>query len=60
MTAFKANYGVGIIEYLTHVRMQTAKRLLSNTEKTVKEISEAAAIPTRTISARFFKALRND
>ncbi|HBT64935.1 MAG TPA: hypothetical protein DEB10_09785 [Ruminococcaceae bacterium] len=39
MTSFKASYGVGIIEYLTHVRIQTAKGLLYGTLKTVKEIA---------------------
>ncbi|MDD3692728.1 MAG: PocR ligand-binding domain-containing protein [Oscillospiraceae bacterium] len=40
MTAFKANYGIGIIEYLTRVRIQAAKRLLNETTKKVKEIAE--------------------
>ena len=54
MTAFKANYGVGIIEYLTHVRMQTAKRLLSNTEKTVKEISESCGYSDQNYFSKVF------
>ncbi|MDD3833218.1 MAG: PocR ligand-binding domain-containing protein [Oscillospiraceae bacterium] len=54
MTAFKANFGVGIIEYLTYIRIQTAKLLLSGTSKSVKEIAESCGYPDQNYFSKVF------
>ncbi|HHV50624.1 MAG TPA: helix-turn-helix domain-containing protein [Clostridiales bacterium] len=54
MTSFKANYGVGIIEYLTHVRIQKAKQLLCCTSKTVKEIAEECGYSDQNYFSKVF------
>ena len=54
MTSFKANYGVGIIEYLTHVRIQKAKRLLISTSKSVKEIAEICGYSDQNYFSKVF------
>ena len=59
MTSFKANYGVGIIEYLTHVRTK-AKQLLISTSKSVKEIAETCGYSDQNYFSKVFLALRND
>ena len=54
MTSFKANYGVGIIEYLTHVRIQKAKQLLISTSKSVKEIAETCGYSDQNYFSKVF------
>ena len=54
MTAFKTNFGVGIIEYLTHVRIQTAKLLLGSTLKSIKEIAESCGYPDQNYFSKVF------
>jgi two-component system response regulator YesN len=54
MTSFKSNYGVGIIEYLTHVRIQKAKQLLCSTTKTVKEIAEMCGYSDQNYFSKVF------
>ncbi|MDD2362724.1 MAG: PocR ligand-binding domain-containing protein [Oscillospiraceae bacterium] len=54
MTAFKANFGMGLIEYLTYIRIQAAKLLLSGTSKTVKEIGESCGYPDQNYFSKVF------
>ena len=54
MTNFKAEYGMGIIRYLTNVRIQAAKRLLRGTSKNVKEVAESCGYPDQNYFSKVF------
>ena len=54
MKSYKKKYGLGIIEYLTLVRMQTAKRLLTDTAKTIKEVGECCGFADQNYFSKVF------
>jgi AraC family cel operon transcriptional repressor len=43
------------VEYVNHVRMEHAKRLLTHTDKSIEEISEECGIKSRRHFYRLFK-----
>ena len=52
---FKKNIGVGIIDYLTYVRIEMSKLLLRETKKSILEISEEAGFNYESYFSRCFK-----
>lgn len=52
--AFKSKYGVGINEYLTVVRIETAQRLLSGTAKPIREIAGLCGYPDQNYFCKAF------
>lgn len=53
--AFKAKYGVGINAYLTSVRIETAKKLLGGTQKSVREVGERCGYPDQNYFCKVFE-----
>lgn len=52
--AFKGKYGMGINAYLTSVRIETAKKLLSGTQKSVREVGECCGYPDQNYFCKAF------
>ena len=56
--AFKEKYGVTVMDYLTELRIEEAKKMLSETDMTVSEISDEIGFSdTSYFSKVFFKAV---
>lgn len=54
---FKAQYGVSINAYISHLRITKAKHMLRFTNQTVEEIGEACGIGEQNYFSRFFKKI---
>ena len=53
-TEFRKKYGMGIIAYLTDIRMNAAEGLLSSTSYTVKKIAESCGVPDQNYFCKVF------
>ena len=56
---FKKNTGKNLTDFINEVRMDHVKQLLTETDLSVKEISDAAGIPSRSTFVRLFKKYTN-
>ena len=54
-TTFKAQYGVGIVQYMNQKRIDFAKELIVNTEMSIKEIALACGFSSDISFIRVFK-----
>ena len=54
---FKKEFGITIMEYVTQKRMDKAKRLLENSDLSVREISEACGFSDIEYFSRSFKGI---
>ncbi|MFE5320810.1 helix-turn-helix domain-containing protein [Paenibacillus sp. NPDC056579] len=52
---FKEKTGTNLTDYITQVRMEKAKELLTQTDQRVNDIAEQIGIPSRTTFLRVFK-----
>ena len=51
---FKRSYGIGLLEYIHSLRIEEAKRLLANTNKSIKDIAtDVGFINSLTLSRSF-------
>lgn len=53
--AFKNEYGIGIVEYVNRLRIDSAKRLLETQDLTIKEIAEKVGFASDIHFIRIFK-----
>lgn len=56
---YKQMTGIGLSEYITNLRIQTAKEMLENDELRIHEIAEAVGYQSGIAFTRFFKKVMN-
>ena len=54
---FKADMGMGLVDYIHHIRIEAAKTALRNTNATMDEIASAVGFSNRGVFMRVFKKL---
>lgn len=54
---FKADMGMGLVDYIHHIRIEAAKTALRNTNATMDEIASAVGFSNRWVFMRVFKKL---
>lgn len=54
MNTFKKNYGVTIVEYITNVRLENAKTLLSSTNKPIRLIADECGFSDQNYFSKVF------
>lgn len=58
-TSFKKQYGVGIVQYINQLRIEKAKRMILNTEYSMKEIAFRVGFTSDMTFIRVFKQFEN-
>lgn len=58
-TVFKKNYGTGVAQYINLLRIEKAKKLILNTELSVKEIASLVGFSSDVTFIRVFKQFEN-
>ncbi len=58
-TSFKKQYGVGIIQYINQLRIEKAKRMILNTEYSMKEVAFRVGFTSDMTFIRVFKQFEN-
>ncbi len=58
-TSFKNTYGISIISYINRLRIDRAKQLILNSEKSIKEIAQEVGFSSDVNFIRVFKKMEN-
>ncbi len=58
-STFKKTYGVNIVQYINHLRIEQAKLLILNTQKNIKEIAYEVGFSSDINFIRVFKKMEN-